>query len=63
MNDASLVARHPQRLTLDVLGMYVRERGAQLWAGGLVQLLGDLGFSVGAARVAVQRLCARGLLE
>jgi phenylacetic acid degradation operon negative regulatory protein len=34
-----------------------------VWSGGLVLLLGELGFSQGAARVALTRLVRRGLLE
>lgn len=34
-----------------------------VWSGGLVELLGELGFSHGAARVALTRLVRRGLIE
>ena len=46
-----------------MLGTYVRPYGDQVWSGGLVVLLGELGFSEGAARVALTRLVRRGLLE
>jgi phenylacetic acid degradation operon negative regulatory protein len=51
----------PQEVILGLLGEYVvgEER---VWSGGLVQLLGDLGFSHAASRVALNRVIARGLL-
>jgi phenylacetic acid degradation operon negative regulatory protein len=51
----------PQEVVLGLFGEYValQERA---WAGGLVQILGDLGFSVAASRVALNRVIARGLL-
>lgn len=53
----------PQGLVLTLLGAYLepRER-AEVWSGGLVRLLGEFGFSPGAARVALNRLVARDLL-
>lgn len=51
----------PQDLVLDLLGTYVRPRKT-VWAGGLVALLGDFGFSNGAARIALARLVNGGLL-
>ncbi len=51
----------PQEVTLGLLGEYV-EGDDRVWSGGLVHLLGDLGFSVAAARVALNRVIARGLL-
>jgi phenylacetic acid degradation operon negative regulatory protein len=53
----------PQELLITILGTYVRPYGDQVWSGGLVVLLGELGFSEGAARVALTRLVRRGLLE
>ncbi len=53
----------PQELVITMLGTYVRPHGDQVWSGGLVVLLGELGFSEGAARVALTRLVRRGLLE
>jgi phenylacetic acid degradation operon negative regulatory protein len=47
---------------ITLLGMYVRPRGDTVWSGGLVVLLGELGFSDGAARVALTRLVRRDLL-
>jgi phenylacetic acid degradation operon negative regulatory protein len=41
----------------------VRPFGDRVWSGGLVELLGELGFSEGAARVALTRLVRRGLIE
>ncbi len=52
----------PQDLVITLLGTYVRPFGDTVWSGGLVSLLGELGFSAGAARVALTRLVRRGLL-
>jgi phenylacetic acid degradation operon negative regulatory protein len=47
-----------------MLGSYVRPRASRsVWAGGLVLLLGELGFSEGAARIALARLVHRELLH
>jgi phenylacetic acid degradation operon negative regulatory protein len=53
----------PQELVITLLGTYVRPSGDSVWSGGLVTLLGELGFTQGAARVALTRLVRRGLLE
>lgn len=47
---------------MTLLGTYVRGRDRSVWSGGLVRLLGELGFSTAAARVALARAVARGLL-
>jgi phenylacetic acid degradation operon negative regulatory protein len=47
---------------ITLLGTYVRPFGDRVWSGGLVTLLGQLGFSTGAARVALTRLVRRGLI-
>jgi phenylacetic acid degradation operon negative regulatory protein len=52
----------PQELIITILGVYVRPFGDRVWSGGLVVLLGELGFSEGAARVAFTRLVRRGLI-
>lgn len=52
----------PQDLVITLLGTYVRPAGEVVWSGGLVALLGELGFSEGAARVALTRVVRRGLL-
>ncbi len=52
----------PQDLVITLLGTYVRPYGDSVWSGGLVRLLGELGFSTGAARVALTRLVRRGLI-
>jgi phenylacetic acid degradation operon negative regulatory protein len=52
----------PQELLVTILGTYVRPFGDRVWSGGLVVLLGELGFSQGAARVALTRLVRRGLI-
>jgi phenylacetic acid degradation operon negative regulatory protein len=53
----------PQDLALTLLGAYVLPRPREVWSGGLVELLGEFGFSSAAARVALSRLVNRGLLE
>lgn len=51
----------PQETILGILGEYVEPR-IKVWSGGLVRLLGDLGFSPAASRIALSRVVARGLL-
>jgi phenylacetic acid degradation operon negative regulatory protein len=53
----------PQDLVLTLLGAHVPREGGAVWSGGLVRLLGEFGFTEGAARVALNRLVARELLE
>ncbi|MFL5830173.1 MAG: PaaX family transcriptional regulator C-terminal domain-containing protein [Solirubrobacteraceae bacterium] len=54
----------PQDLVVTLLGTYVRPFGVgPVWSGGLVELLGEFGFSVGAARVALTRLVRRDLIS
>jgi len=53
----------PQDLAITTLGAYGRRTAEPIWSGGMVQLLGEFGFSVGAARVALGRLARGGLLE
>jgi phenylacetic acid degradation operon negative regulatory protein len=52
----------PQDLVITLLGTYVRPFGDMVWSGGLVVLLGEFGFSQGAARVALTRLVRRRLI-
>jgi phenylacetic acid degradation operon negative regulatory protein len=52
----------PQDLVITLLGTYVRPLRSIVWSGGLVVLLGEFGFSHGAARVALTRLVRRGLI-
>lgn len=53
----------PQDLVLTLLGACLEPReGGEAWSGGLVRLLGEFGFSPGAARVALNRLVGRDLL-
>lgn len=47
---------------LTIFGAHVRRSGAQVWSGGMVELLGELGFTTGAARAALARLVKRDLL-
>jgi phenylacetic acid degradation operon negative regulatory protein len=56
------MAQEPQDLVMTVLGAYLQPRTRSVWAGGLVTLLGELGISSGAARVALTRLAARDML-
>jgi phenylacetic acid degradation operon negative regulatory protein len=53
----------PQDLVMTFLGAYATPRDRPIWSGGLVTLLGDFGFSSGAARVALSRMVGRGSLE
>jgi phenylacetic acid degradation operon negative regulatory protein len=53
----------PQDLVMTFLGAYATPRDRPIWSGGLVTLLGDFGFSTGAARVALARMVQRGSLE
>lgn len=59
---AVLFERRPQNLVITLLGAYVYPDDRPVWSGGLVTLLGEFGFSAGAARVALARLARRDLL-
>jgi phenylacetic acid degradation operon negative regulatory protein len=52
----------PQELVMTLLGAYVSPSRDSVWSGGLVNLLGEFGFSPGAARVALGRVVRRSLL-
>lgn len=52
----------PQEVVLGLLGEYVQPEES-VWSGGLVRLLGDLGFSPAASRIALNRVVGRGLLQ
>ncbi|UMP01088.1 PaaX family transcriptional regulator C-terminal domain-containing protein [Amycolatopsis sp. EV170708-02-1] len=53
----------PQELVMTLLGTYVSPRETRrVWSGGLVGVLAGLGFSDGAARIALARLARRDLL-
>ena len=52
----------PQEVILGLLGEYIG-RNEKVWSGGLVSLLGDLGFSAAASRIALNRVVTRGLLR
>jgi phenylacetic acid degradation operon negative regulatory protein len=58
----TLFERRPQSLVITLLGAYVYPDDRMVWSGGLVRLLGELGFSAGAARIALARLTRRDLL-
>jgi phenylacetic acid degradation operon negative regulatory protein len=53
----------PQDLAITILGSHLRRPGERVWSGGMVGLLGEFGFSTEAARAALSRLVARGLLQ
>jgi phenylacetic acid degradation operon negative regulatory protein len=59
---ATAAPPQPQDLVITLLGSYVHGRRETVWSGGLVTLLEELGFSSGAARVALTRLVNRGLI-
>jgi phenylacetic acid degradation operon negative regulatory protein len=46
-----------------MLGMFARDQSRPVWSGGLVELLGEFGFSPAAARIALARVVDRGILE
>jgi len=52
----------PQDLGLTILGSYLRPPRRLAWSGGMVTVLEELGFSAQAARAALARLAARGLI-
>jgi phenylacetic acid degradation operon negative regulatory protein len=53
----------PQALVMTLLGAYIQPREQTgVSSGGLVSLLGEFGFSPGAARVALNRMVGRELL-
>jgi phenylacetic acid degradation operon negative regulatory protein len=52
----------PQDLVITLLGTYVRPFARTVWSGGMVSLLGEFGFSDGAARAALTRLVRRDLI-
>jgi phenylacetic acid degradation operon negative regulatory protein len=52
----------PQDLLVTILGDYHLGEKRTLWSAALVRLLGDLGFSPAAARMALSRLGATGLI-
>jgi phenylacetic acid degradation operon negative regulatory protein len=54
----------PQELVTTLAGAYVEPRSTrEVWSGGLVALLGELGFSPGAARIALARMVRGELLR
>lgn len=53
----------PQDLVVTLLAIYGRRSRRPLWAGGLVTLLSEFGFSTSAARAALSRLVRRGLMR
>jgi phenylacetic acid degradation operon negative regulatory protein len=65
VNEASILERfgvlQPQEVILGLFGEYVYER-ERAWSGGMVNVLGDLGFSSASSRVALSRVIGRGLL-
>jgi phenylacetic acid degradation operon negative regulatory protein len=53
----------PQDLAITILAAHLRRPGERAWSGGMVELLGEFGFSTEAARAALSRLVTRGVLE
>lgn len=54
----------PQELVTTLAGAYIQPRETrEVWSGGLVALLGELGFSPGAARIALARMVRADLLR
>jgi phenylacetic acid degradation operon negative regulatory protein len=53
----------PQDLALTIFGAHVRRPADTAWSGGMVQILGEFGFSAEASRAALARLVTRGLLR
>ena len=54
----------PQELVTTLAGAYIEPRATrEVWSGGLVALLGELGFSPGAARIALARMVRGELLH
>jgi phenylacetic acid degradation operon negative regulatory protein len=53
----------PQDLAITILGAHLRRPGERVWSGGMVEILGEFGFSTEAARAALSRLVSRGLLQ
>jgi len=56
------VTLQPQEVILGLFGEYVNINELP-WSGGLVSLLGDLGFQAPSARLSLNRVIARGLLS
>ena len=54
----------PQELVTTLAGAYLQPRETrEVWSGGLVALLGEFGFSPGAARIALARMVRGELLR
>ncbi len=54
----------PQELVITLAGAYMWPRETrEVWSGGLVALLGEFGFSPGAARIALARMVRGDLLR
>jgi phenylacetic acid degradation operon negative regulatory protein len=54
----------PQELVTTLAGAYLQPRPSrEVWSGGLVALLGEFGFSPGAARIALARMVRGDLLR
>lgn len=53
----------PVALCLSLAGIHRHHIGSAVWAGGIVQILGEFGISADSARVALSRLVARGIIS
>jgi phenylacetic acid degradation operon negative regulatory protein len=55
--------RGSQDLAITILGCHLRRAGSRVWSGGMVEMLGEFGFSVQASRAALARLAGNRMLE
>jgi phenylacetic acid degradation operon negative regulatory protein len=55
--------RRRHNLVFTLFGTYVLPSRRQVWSGGIVQALEDLGFTTAAARIALSRLVRKGFLS
>jgi phenylacetic acid degradation operon negative regulatory protein len=53
----------PQELVVTLFGAYADTDSRAAWSGGLTELMTEFGCTVGSARIALNRVIERGLLE
>jgi phenylacetic acid degradation operon negative regulatory protein len=53
----------PQELVMTMTGSYTRADPRPVWSGGVVELLGEFGFTPAAARISLARIVRRHLLD
>jgi phenylacetic acid degradation operon negative regulatory protein len=61
--DGAGQGRRRHKLVFTLFGTYVLPSRRQVWSGGIVQALEDLGFTTAAARIALSRLVRKGFLS